>query len=167
MRFARFVAVGATLTILGASPAIAAAPTPSSNGHGGITVTDANGKQAKRQFTFSATTAKDGTVSGKAVLRNPAFDFTAQFDISCLVVAGNRATFGGRVTKTNDPVFSSEGGGFDRGFFTVVDNGEPGTNDTISSVFFDNTVGPEACKVTGPEDFPQMPIENGNVQVKP
>ena len=69
------------------------------------------------------------------------------------------------VTKSNDPVLGP--GQFDRAFFTVVDNGEPGTNDTISPVYFDDTVGPEACQNTGPNDFDQVPIENGNVQVRP
>jgi hypothetical protein len=160
-----FVACAVTLTALVAS-AEAAAPGPSSNGHGGITVTSTTGKEAKRQFTFSAVTRKDGTVTGSAVLRNPEFDFFAHFDISCLRVVGNSATFGGTVTKTNDPFFTEEGDGFDRGFFTVVDNGEPGTQDTISSVFFDNVVPPQACQATGVNDFPQRPIENGNVQVK-
>jgi len=169
MRLRRFAAAGAVLAavVLPAAPASAApAPLivaqPSANGHG----TTINADGSKRQFSFSAVTRKDGTVTGSAVLHNPAFDFFAKFDVSCLKVEGNRATFGGLVTKTNDPFFSSDGGGFDRGFFTVVDNGEPGTGDTISSVFFDNEVGPEACELTGSEEFPQRPIENGNVQVK-
>lgn len=171
MRVSRLVVAGAVLAavVLPVAPASAVpAPLivaqPSANGHGTLINPDGS----KRQFSFSAVTKRDGTVTGSAVLHNPAFDFFAKFDISCLNVVGNRATFGGLVTKTNDPFFSPApgGGGFDRAFFTVVDNGEPGSADTISRVSFDDTVGPEACELTGPTDFVQEPIENGNVQVK-
>ena len=57
---------------------------------------------------------------------------------------------------------------FDAAFFTVFDNGEPGGgNDTISEVFFDNVVEPSVCVFIGADDFPQIPIETGNVQVTP
>jgi len=168
MRVALAGAAVAAITAVGAGGAHAAAPaTPSSNGHGGYTVTDTNGRQVHRQFSFSATTKKDGTVNGSAELHNPAFDptFSMHVDVTCLKVTGNVASFGGTVTKTSDPAFGP--GGYDRAFWTVVDNGEPGTNDTISAVFFDNVVPPSACQFITPSDFPQQPIENGNVQVKP
>jgi hypothetical protein len=61
-------------------------------------------------------------------------------------------------------VFNDE---FDAAFFTVFDNGEPGAgNDTISEVFFDNVVEPSACQFIGADDFPQIPIEGGNVTVR-
>jgi hypothetical protein len=72
---------------------------------------------------------------------------------------------GGSVRKSSDPVFNDE---FDAAFFTVFDNGQPGANnDTISEVFFDNVVEPSACQFIGADDFPQIPIESGNVQVRP
>jgi hypothetical protein len=110
---------------------------------------------------------KDGTVQGSAILHNPSFDpkYNAQFDITCLQIVGNRASLGGSIRKTTDPVFNDE---FDAAFFTVFDNGEPGAgNDTISEVFFDNVVEPSACQFIGADDFPQIPIENGNVSVRP
>jgi hypothetical protein len=60
-----------------------------------------------------------------AIIHNPSFDpkYDAQFSITCLQVVGNRASFGGSVRKTSDPVFNDE---FDAAFFTVFDNGEPG-----------------------------------------
>ena len=100
-----------------------------------------------------------------AILHNPSFDpkYDAQFDITCLQIVGNRASFGGSIRKTSDPVFNDE---FDAAFFTVFDNGEPGAgNDTISEVFFDNVVEPSTCQFIGADDFPQIPIESGNVQV--
>ena len=144
----------------------AAAPGPSASGHGTVLLQNTEGKTVRRQFSFSARINSDGTVSGSAILHNPSFDpkYNAQFDITCLQVVGNRVSFGGSIRKTTDPVFNDE---FDAAFFTVFDNGEPGAgNDTISEVFFDNVVEPSACQFIGADDFPQIPIESGNVQVR-
>lgn len=145
----------------------AAAPRPSASGHGTVLLQDTDGKTVRRQFSFSARVMPDGTVKGSGILHNPSFDpkYDAQFDITCLQVVGNRASFGGSIRKTSDPVFNDE---FDAAFFTVFDNGEPGANnDTISEVFFDNVVEPSACQFIGADDFPQIPIESGNVKVSP
>lgn len=145
----------------------AAAPGPSASGHGTILLQDTEGKTVRRQFSFSARVNSDGTVKGTAIIHNPSFDpkYDAQFDITCLQIVGNRASFGGSVRKTSDPVFNDE---FDAAFFTVFDNGEPGGgNDTISEIFFDNVVEPSTCQFIGADDFPQIPIESGSVQVRP
>ena len=167
-----FLSAGLLITALAATTvmlqsALAAAPGPSASGHGTILLQDTDGKTVRRQFTFSARIRSDGTVQGHAIIHNPSFDpkYDAQFDITCLQIVGNRASFGGSVRKTSDPVFNDE---FDAAFFTVFDNGEPGAgNDTISEVFFDNVVEPSACQFIGADDFPQIPIENGNVSVRP
>lgn len=148
-------------------PTAAAAPRPSVSGHGTVLLQNTEGRTVRRQFSFSAQIMPDGSVHGSAVLHNPSFDpkYDAQFDITCLQIVGNRASMGGSIRKTSDPVFNDE---FDAAFFTVFDNGEPGAdNDTISEVFFDNVVEPSACQFIGADDFPQIPIESGNVQVKP
>lgn len=145
----------------------AAAPKPSANGHGTVLLQNTEGKTVRRQFSFSARINSDGSVSGTAILHNPSFDpkYSAQFDITCLQIVGNRASFGGSIRKTTDPVFNDE---FDAAFFTVFDNGEPGKgNDTISEVFFDNVVEPSTCQFIGADDFPQIPIESGQVNVNP
>ena len=145
----------------------AAAPRPSASGHGTVLLQDTDGKTVRRQFSFSARVMPNGSVKGSGILHNPSFDpkYDAQFDITCLQVVGNRASFGGSIRKTSDPVFNDE---FDAAFFTVFDNGEPGAdNDTISEVFFDNVVEPSACQFIGADDFPQIPIESGNVKVTP
>ena len=145
----------------------AAAPGPSVSGHGTVLLQNTEGKTVRRQFSFSARIKSDGTVQGSAILHNPSFDpkYNAQFDITCLQIVGNRASLGGSIRKTTDPVFNDE---FDAAFFTVFDNGEPGDdNDTISEVFFDNVVEPSACQFIGADDFPQIPIESGGVQVRP
>ena len=165
-----FVFAGLLIAVLAATTLLrstsAAAPRHSASGHGTILLQNTDGKTVRRQFSFSARVMPDGSVQGNAVIHNPSFDpkYDAQFNITCLQVVGNRASFGGSVRKTSDPVFNDE---FDAAFFTVFDNGEPGAgNDTISEVFFDNVVEPSACQFIGADDFPQIPIESGNVQVR-
>ncbi len=167
----KFVLAGLLITALALTimlrPTSAAAPGPSASGHGTILLQDTEGKTVRRQFSFSARVMPDGTVQGNAVIHNPSFDpkYDAHFDITCLQVVGNRASLGGSVRKSSDPVFNDE---FDAAFFTVFDNGEPGADsDTISEVFFDNVVEPSACQFIGADDFPQIPIESGNVKVRP
>ena len=158
-------AMASTITVL--RTVSAAAPGPSASGHGTVLLQDTEGRTVRRQFSFSARVTSDGSVKGSGILHNPSFDpkYDAQFDITCLQVVGNRASFGGSIRKTSDPVFNDE---FDAAFFTVFDNGEPGAgNDTISEVFFDNVVEPSTCQFIGADDFPQIPIESGQVQVRP
>jgi hypothetical protein len=157
-------ALAATTIVLRSTSA--AAPKRSANGHGTVLLQDTDGRTVRRQFSFSARINSDGSVSGSGILHNPSFDpkYNAQFDITCLQIVGNRASFGAAIRKTSDPVFNDE---FDAAFFTVFDNGEPGAgNDTISEIFFDNVVEPSACQFIGADDFPQIPIESGNVQVR-
>lgn len=146
---------------------VEAAPArPSASGHGSLTVIDPDGNERLRQFSFSAATAKDGTVNGSAVIQNPQYDpkYHLNIDISCLRVDGNVASFGGVQRNSNDPAFEAA---YPFAFFTVVDNGKSGDLDTISLVFFDSDVPPSACQDILPTDFPQNLIENGNVQVRP
>ena len=146
----------------------------SANGHGTLLVPNEEGDFVRRQFSFSARRRADGTVTGNAVLHNPAFDgadgnkYQAQFEISCMKVVGNIAVFGGTVRRTNDPNL------VDAAFFSVQDNGEPGRDrDKISSVFFNdddpttNPGDPQGCQDIGPEDLPLNTIESGNIQVRP
>jgi hypothetical protein len=159
------VALAATTIVLRSTSAAAAKR--SANGHGTVLLQDTDGRTVRRQFSFSARINSDGSVSGSGILHNPSFDpkYNAQFDITCLQIVGNRASFGAAIRKTSDPVFNDE---FDAAFFTVFDNGEPGAgNDTISEIFFDNVVEPSACQFIGADDFPQIPIESGSVQVRP
>jgi hypothetical protein len=170
-RIKMFVFAGLLITAMAATamlwPTSAAAPKPSASGHGTILLQDTEGRTVRRQFSFSARVMSDGSVKGTAMIHNPSFDptYDALFEITCLQIVGNRASFGGSVKRTSDPVFNDE---FDAAFFTVFDNGEPGAgNDTISEIFFDNVVEPSTCQFIGADDFPQIPIESGNVQVNP
>ena len=168
----KFLFAGLLITAMATTTVVlrstsAAARKPSASGHGTILLQNTQGKTVRRQFTFSARINSDGTVQGNAIIHNPSFDpkYNAQFDITCLQIVGNRASFGGSVRKTTDPVFNDE---FDAAFFTVFDNGEPGKGvDTISEIFFDNVVEPSTCQFIGADDFPQIPIESGSVQVSP
>jgi hypothetical protein len=142
-----------------------AASGASASGHGALETPD-----GLRQFSFSATEHADGTVTGNAVLHNPAFqvdgkDYQLQIDISCIKVVGNIAILGGTTKRTNDPSL------VDAVFFTVQDNGESGKQDMISRVFFwdddpTTTGDPQACLLTAPTDFPLETIVKGNIQVR-
>ena len=134
----------------------------SASGHGTL--------DGDRQFSFSATSDADGTVTGNAVLNNPNFEvdgknYQLQIDISCMKVVGDIAIFGGTTKRTNDSNL------VDAVFFSVQDNGEPGKEDKISRAFFwdddpTTTGDPQACLLNGPADFPLETIERGNIQVR-
>jgi hypothetical protein len=142
------------------------------SGAGLLSVQTPDGRDAKRQFSLSAHRNADGTVQGNAVLHNPAFTgengqrYQLQIDISCMKVVGNIAFFGGLTKRTNDPNL------VDAVYFSVQDNGEPGrNNDLISSVFFydddpTTTGDPQLCQGNQVGDFPMVPIESGNINVR-
>ena len=144
----------------------------SASGHGTVTVVDENGNDARRQFSFSGSEQRNGTVRGNAMLRNPQYTGTngqpymLQIKVSCINVIGNVAFFGGTVRRTNDPNL------VDAVFFSVQDNGEPGAGqDMISDVyFFDDipeTMGdPALCQNIPLGYFAMYPIESGNVSVR-
>jgi hypothetical protein len=134
---------------------------------------DENGDTVRRQFSLSARIDSDGTVSGNAILQNPAFSgadgnhYQLQVDITCMYVAGNIAVFGGTTRRTNDPNL------VDAVFFSVQDNGEPGAgSDRISRAFFadddPDTMGdPQVCLTLAPDALPLETIIAGNIQVRP
>ena len=165
---ALFVVAAAATLFAFVSGSSAQASAAAANGHGALD----NGDSADRQFSFSARELADGSVTGNAVLVNPAFTgdngapYQLQIDISCMHVVGNIAVFGGTTRRTNDANL------VDAVFFTVQDNGEPGAGaDKISRAFFwdddPNTTGdPAACLLTGALDFPLETIESGNIQVR-
>ena len=161
------LAFAAACLLAGASaaPSFAQAGKQQANGHGQL--------DSARQFSFSAQVRPNGTVTGNATLVNPEFTganghspYQLQIDISCMHVVGNIAVFGGTTKRTNDPSL------VDAVFFSVQDNGEPGAGkDKISRVFFwdddpTTTGDPQACLLTGPNDFPLETIQAGNIQVK-
>jgi hypothetical protein len=163
------------LVIAGATALVVASGLagPSASGHGTLIVPNGSaGNNVRRQFTFSAREMSDGTVTGNAILHNPAFtgDGTQQYmlhiDISCMNVYGNIVFFGGTTRRTNDPNL------VDAVFFSVEDNGNPGAgNDKISSVFFwdedpTTTGDPGACENNQVGDFPMTEIESGNISVR-
>ena len=147
----------------------------SASGHGTTLVTGADGRQERRQFSFSAIGAADGTAKGNAVLHNPEFTGTngkpyqLQIRVTCMRVFGNIAIIAGVTKRTNDPNLPAGAA------FVVQDNGEPGKNsDSITQVNFfdlDPTAAPDfPCTqdvLTELLGFsPLEPIESGNVQVK-
>ena len=174
-RFANLVLMSSALVgaVAISAPSAAQVTRESANGHGTLAAVDGDGRNVKRQFSFTAQRQADGSVKGQATLVNPAFEgengnspYQLKLDISCLKVVGNIAIMGGTTKRTNDPNL------VDAAFFSVEDNGEPGRgSDRISRVFFwdddPNTTGdPAACQNTGPTDFPLEAIEGGNIQVR-
>ena len=145
---------------------------PSASGQGTLPTENTRGQRSKRQFSFSAHANGDGTVTGNAVLHNPAFTgengqpYMLQIDVQCLKVVGNTAFMGGTTKRTNDPSL------VDAVYFAVQDNGEPGAGvDKISRVlFFDDdpatTGDPQLCQGNVITDFVMEPIERGNVSVR-
>lgn len=168
--------VFAAVCLVVAAAAIAfgvSAPFTLAGGHGTLLVTNSDGDQVRRQFSFSAQQGDGNTATGNAILHNPAFTvengqkYMLQVDISCMnVFPDNIVIFGGSTQRTNDPTL------VDAVFFAVQDNGEPGAgNDGISGVaFFDddpNTTGdPARCIELSPSDLPLNTIDSGNIQVK-
>ncbi len=132
---------------------------PSASGHGNLTV----GGEL-RTFSFTAVTHKDGSVSGECQLENRAQGVRLHIAIDCLQVTGNMASVSGTVTEVSGPTAVEVGW---RSLFRVVDNGEGGKNppDTISLVFSFAPGANVDCHTNFV--FPQMPIEGGNIQVRP
>jgi len=156
---------------IGISIAVAAAGAGAS-GHGTLLVTNQDGDQARRQFSFSARRGADSNVTGNAILHNPAFttengqNYMLHVDISCMNVIGNTVFFGGTTRRTNDPNL------VDAVYFSVQDNGEPGagTDQISQATFFDDdpstTGDPMLCLNNRIGDFPMTPIDAGNIQVR-
>ena len=147
----------------GASPPISAAQGgnsgPSASGH--INFTVGGGLQT---FSFHAREKKDGTVQGSFQVKSRGQATTVHGSIDCLTVVGNEAFLNGVVSKINEdspligllPVGS-------RVYFGVQDNGEgAGATDAWTDLF------PAFAFAGCPDfDFPFLPSEGGNVQVKP
>jgi len=166
-----FLGVLSAFAIAVLTAGVAAQDKESAGGQGSIRVQDENGKTVKRQFSFQARRGADGIVKGQANLHNGSFNgangkkYAAKFDISCLKIVGNIAVVGGFIRRTNDQNL------IDAAYFTVEDNGEPGKNDRISSVFFfdadpSTTGSPALCENTAVNAFPFMNIDSGNIQVR-
>lgn len=131
---------------------------PSANGQGFI-----NETLGLRTFSFSVQTKPDGTVTGQATLHKRATTlFFAKVDVNCLNVVGNTATASGVVTNSSN----SDAIGL-VALFRVTDNGEGqgNTSDQISGLYFDAPDSGTDCHY--PDFLPQVPIEGGNIQVKP
>jgi len=144
------------------------------NGSGSLSNgTAPNGRPYKRQFSFSARTLDDGTVTGNAILHS-AFDdgahgnqpYALQIDISCMRVEGNIAFFGGTTRRTTDPNL------VDAVYFSIQDNGNPGANNDLLSLayFFDDdpttTGDPQLCQQIPLGYFPMEPIRSGNISLR-
>ena len=130
---------------------------PSANGHGNLTV----GGEL-RTFSFHAITQRDDDVQGSVTLHNRSTDTFTKADINCLRVVGNTAIMSGPITNSSNPVFEGR-----TAIFRVQDNGEGANSppDGLSLLFIFPAGSTASCNINFV--FPFMPIEGGNVQVKP
>ena len=149
------------LLALALPAAAAAGVTQSASGQGQLFIQTPDASGA-RTFSFNAVTQSDGTTVGHAQLVNRFSGTIVHVRIDCLRVIGNIASMSGEVTSTNNPTFDT----FSEAVFSVQDNGE-GANappDLISFEFFDLPLPGFDCQN---QLFPpDMPILNGNVQVR-
>ena len=114
------VAVVAATALVASSPS--GASSPGAYGHGNLI---SSGEL--RTFSFSVTTAADGTVDGHFNVKNRGLEVTLFVDIDCATfLPGGRAILSGPITMSSNPAFP-----IGRiGVFGVEDNGE-GSNDPV------------------------------------
>jgi hypothetical protein len=155
---------------IGISIAVAAAGIGAS-GHGTLLVTNQDGNQVRRQFSFSARRGADGNVNGNAILHNPAFttengqNYMLHIDISCMNVAGNTIFFGGTTRRTNDPNLSTPFIFLSR----TTASQEPARTRSVRqhfSIMILDDGDPMLCLNNRVGDFPMTPIDAGNIQVR-
>jgi hypothetical protein len=131
----------------------------SATGSGHFTATFApTGEVGYRNFSFSAR-ERDGVDTGQAQINNRSQNVVAHMDIDCLNVLGNVAHMSGIVTRSSNP--AEEG---TRHRFAVQDNGE-GAGAPPDLITTAPTV-PANYDCENPTGTPNIPVENGNVQVR-
>ncbi len=167
MRAFKYSALGSILTlILFFQPTSSAARRqgPSASGHGNLTVD--NGEL--RTFSFNAVTDGRGDVTGQAQVKNRDTDQSIHLAIDCLEVDGNRAVASGTIIRTNgaDQFLGR------RGIFVVQDNGQgrrtdPDTISLVEIYFPGEQPGGVGCPINYIPFYGEMPVEAGNIQVKP
>jgi len=159
LAFAAAAATAAVVAGLFALPGVAAnGPVNSTTGAGQLDLAG-----GFRNFSYTAKTAADGTVSGEAQLVNRASGLRWHIAVNCLVVSGNHAWVGGVVDSANDPTAVGT-----VGVWYAEDNGEGSTAppDRMSLFTFFSPV------LTCTDPFAQaytlanaLPIDGGNIQV--
>ncbi len=140
-----FLALVLSLTAFKTLPA----PGPSANG--GATI-------GSRHISFHANTMPGGSVKGSGVVTDDGVE-TIKFDITCLTITGNQAEMSGTITSAANPALVGQ-----YFYLRVVDNGE-GANadpDQIASLF-----GFASGPVCSGSHLGLLPIDSGNIQVKP
>jgi hypothetical protein len=155
------------LTVLSIAGAAALASGGSAGGNGNVASATGSGQSTfggeQRTFTFTASMAADGTVTGQAQLDNRAQGRKFHMSLDCLVVSGNKAWVSGTVTDSTIP--GDVGLTWD---FEVVDNGEGSKSapDQISLVtIFTPQLPCTNSFVQSYLDANTFPIDSGNVQV--
>ena len=117
-----------------------------------------------RTFAYTAVTGPDGNVKGQAQLYNRSQGNKTHVSINCLNVVGNTAVAGGIVVKSTAGAYNNW-----TGIFAVEDNGEGNSDpaDRLSLTFVYPPGSGVTCFTFPFASFPTMPIEGGNIQVRP
>jgi len=153
---------------LGDAPGARAPGGPqSATGHGNLTVGG-----ALRTFSFSAIRQKDGEVAGEFQLKNRASDVVIHGELTCLLAIARptqgAAFMGGVVTRVD-----GDAPGFAPGtpvVFSAFDNGEGADNFPDAMTLVEATtpqVVARHCAVGLRVGGGAVPIEDGNIQVRP
>ena len=137
---------------------------PSVNGHMNATL-----EGGLQTLSFHARELDGGTVSGVFQLKWRVQDITLHGYLDCLNVVGNQAVVGGFITRVDEdsPIFDIEVG--DPVLWAMEDNGE---GSGVPADAWTDVLGlPWPCDFGAPAlylaYFGTIPVEAGNVQVKP
>ena len=152
------------LVLVAAAPAFVMQPAqavtlgnnPSVTGHGNLTIL--GGLQTA---SFHAVQHQNGAITGSLVVKSRGQAIRLFADINCLIIVGNKATLSGVVTQTNNPAVLVGDGVW----FEVMDNGEGANNPPDSMT--DVQVFPPFVNCSFTNLSPLLPIEEGNIQVRP
>ncbi len=160
-RFLTLASLVAVLAVLALAPVAQAQVVESATGAGHITL-----GSALRTFSFNAVERADGSVMGKIHFNNRANRQVLHGEVECLSVVGNTAYLSGVITKSRIP------GRVGLTFATAVqDNGEgqdaPPDMSTLVVQGVFAVPAEEVCELQSLFAQPLLPIESGNVQVRP
>lgn len=131
---------------------------PSASGQARITFEGEN-----QIFSFHARRFPDGSVRGTFQAQVQAFGERFHGEINCLSISGNIASMSGVVTGSNIPIAVGA-----LVAFQVQDHGEGASaQDEWSDVAISLGALPDCFEVAALGDISNVPVEGGNVQVKP
>ena len=147
------------------APAAGATVVRSATGSGQVEFTSDSGITALRTFAFEAAKSSDGTVTGRAQVKNRATGQTLHIQIDCLNVIDNIAVLSGTATSATGPG-NSDG---DAEIFAVQDNGQGATEspDKVTRAFGNSGLVCTDITAGNVAQFTYLftDVEGGNIQI--